>query len=200
VVLVQPSLSTQNLLASEPVAVDSSGNLYAIWNDAAGLVRLAVSQDQGATWSSGAGGDAGSSAIVASAPGVAKTVLSAITVKSPGTIAIAYFGSTDGTQFNGYLAESTDALDPTPTFWSATVNDPSEPFFANGFDNDYAASLSGGDLDELVQVKYAPSGDIWASFLKEMCVSLNTSKCSWDYAAHASSVFQGAVGRLVHPK
>jgi hypothetical protein len=193
-------LTTQNLLASEPIAVDASGNLYAIWNDSAGLVRLSVSQDHGVTWSSGGGGDGGSGAVVVSAPGVQTTVLSAIAVKSPGTVAIAYFGSTDGTQFNGYLAESTNALAPAPTFLSAVVNDASDPLFASGFDNNYAASLSGGDLDELVQVKYAPSGDIWASFLKEMCVKLSTSHCSWDYGAHANSFFQGAIGRLVHTK
>jgi hypothetical protein len=190
-------LTTQNLLASEPVAVDSSGNVYAIWNDASGLVHLSVSQDHGATWSGGADGGAGP--IVVSAPGVTKTVLSAIAVKAPGTVAIAYFGSTDGQRFDGYLAESTDALDPAPVFASTTVNDPSEPLFADGFDNDYAASLSGGDLDEFIQVKYAPDGDVWVSFLKEMCAKLDTSQCSWNYAAHASSVFQGAVGRLVHP-
>jgi hypothetical protein len=188
-------LSTQNLLASEPVAVDSTGNIYAVWNDASGLVRLAVSTDHGSTWSSaGPGG-----AAVASAPGVTQTVLSAVGVKAPGTIAIAYFGSTDGKAYSGYVAESTNALAATPVFWSATVNDPSEPFFTNGFDNNYAASLSGGDLDEFVQVKYAPSGDVWVSFLKEMCPGLSRSSCSWDYAAHANSVFQGAVGRLVHP-
>jgi hypothetical protein len=189
-------LTTQNLLASEPIAVDASGNLYAIWNDATGLVRMAVSKDHGATW----GGGAGASPLVVSAPDVKTTVLSGIAVKSPGTVAIAYFGSTDGTQFNGYLAESTDGLDPSPTFWSTTVNDPSEPLFASGFDNDYGGSLTGGDLDEFVQVKYAPSGDIWASYLKEMCPKLNTGACSWDYATHANSVFQGGIGRMVHTK
>jgi hypothetical protein len=188
-------LSTQNLLASEPIAVDSSGNIYAVWNDATGLVHLSVSMDQGSSWSSG-GADG---AVIASAPGVTQTVLSAVGVKAPGIIAIAYFGSTDGKAFGGYVAESTNALAATPIFWSTTVNDPSEPFFANGFDNDYKASLSGGDLDEFVQVKYAPSGDVWVSFLKEMCPGLDKSNCSWDYAAHANSVFQGAVGRLVHP-
>ena len=188
-------LGTQNLLASEPIAVDSSGNLYAVWNDANGLVHLSVSTDHGSTWSSaGTGG-----AAVASAPGVVKTVLSAVGVKAPGTISIAYFGSTDGKTFSGYVAESTNALAATPVFWSTTVNDPSEPFFADGFDNDYKGSLTGGDLDEFVQVKYAPSGDVWVSFLKEMCPALQTSDCSWDYAGHANSVFQGAVGRLVHP-
>ena len=58
----------------------------------------------------------------------------------------------------------------------------------------------GWDLNELVHVKYAPSGDVWASFLKEMCVKLSTSHCSWNYGAHVNSVFQGGVGRLVHTK
>ncbi len=188
-------LSTQNLLASEPIAVDASGNVYAVWNDSSGLLHMGVSMDRGTTWSSGGA----SGALVVSAPGVTTTVLSAIAVKEPGTVAIAYFGSTDGKKFGGYLAESSNALDAAPVFWSTTVNDPSDPLFADGFDNNYGASLSGGDLDEFVQVKYAPDGDVWASFLKEMCPGLNQSKCSWDYAAHANSMFQGAVGRLVHP-
>jgi hypothetical protein len=56
----------------------------------------------------------------------------------------------------------------------------------------------GGDLDEIVRVKYAPNGDVWASFLMEMCPNLATTSCSWDYAAHASSFWQSALGRLVH--
>ena len=39
---------------------------------------------------------------------------------------------------------------------------------------------------------------IWATFVKEMCVNTVSTNCSWDYAAHANSVFQGATGRLVH--
>jgi len=58
--------------------------------------------------------------------------------------------------------------------------------------------LFGGDLDEFIQVKYAPNGDIWSSFVQEMCVNLNTAACTWDYAAHANSVLQGVTGRLVH--
>lgn len=185
-------LTTNNLLASEPVAVDASGNLYVIWNDAQKQLRMSVSTDHGKTWSGG------TQPLVVSAPEVKATVLSAITVKSPGTVAIAYFGSPDGTKYDGYLAESTNALDPQPVFLSTTVNNPSQPLFPGGFDNNYAASLSGGDLDEFVQVKYAPDGDIWASFLKEMCPGAKSTHCTWDYAAHANSVFQGAVGRLVH--
>jgi len=63
----------------------------------------------------------------------------------------------------------------------------------------WAAEGTTADLVEFVQVKYAPSGDIWASFVKEMCPGEKTSACTWDYALHANSVFQGAVGRLAHP-
>ena len=119
-------------------------------------------------------------------------------MRAPGTIAIAYYGTTDGKAYNGYIAESLDALDPAPVFSSAIANETSDPLFANGFDNNYLLTIGFGDLDELVQVKYAPNGDIWATFVKEMCASTLSSNCSWDYAAHANSVFQGAAGRLVH--
>ena len=185
-------LTTNNLLQSEPVVVDSANNLYAIWNDAAGLVRLSVSTDHGTTWNGGAG------PLVVSAPGLTSTVYSAMAVKSPGTLAIAYYGSADGKTYNGYIAESLDATASLPLFWSAAVNDPADPLFTMGFDPGYSEGTT-ADLVEFVQVKYAPSGDIWASFVKEMCPGEKTSACTWDYALHANSVFQGAVGRLVHP-
>ena len=56
------------------------------------------------------------------------------------------------------------------------------------------------DLNEIITVKYAPDGDIWASFAKDMCpgITSSTANCTWDTAAHAKSMYQGAVGRLVH--
>jgi hypothetical protein len=184
-------VTTNNLLVSEPLALDATGNLYVIWNDENGALRLSIMSGGGQTWS-------GANPLVISAPGVTSAIESAIAVRAPGIVAIAYYGSTNGTQYNGYVAESLDALDPEPVFSSAIVNDPSDPLFSNGFDNNYLLTIGFGDLDELVQVKYAPGGDIWATFVKEMCVNTVTSNCTWDYAAHANSVFQGAAGRLVH--
>ncbi len=183
---------SQNILPSEPLAVDSAENLYMLWNDASGVLHLTISKDHAQTWSGG------QTPLVVSAPGVTKSVLATVAVKTPGTIAIAYFGTTNGKAYNGYMAESTNALDAAPVFVSAIVNDPTKPLFSNGFDNNYIHATSGGDLDEFLQVKYAPNGDIVASFLQEMCVGATSTKCSWDYAAHANSVFQGAIGRLVH--
>ncbi len=184
-------LRTNNLLQSEPVAVDAANNLYAIWNDSANRVRLSVSADKGKTWNGGAG------PLVVSAPGLQATVYSAIAVKSPGTVAIAYYGSVDSQHYDGYLAESTDATTAQPHFLSFIANDPAEHLFTDGFDPGYAQGTT-ADLVEFVQVKYAPNGDIWGSFVKEMCPGEKTTSCQWDYAAHANSVFQGAVGRIVH--
>ncbi|HEX4446159.1 MAG TPA: sialidase family protein [Polyangiaceae bacterium] len=185
-------VTTNNLLASEPLAMDPAGNLYAIWNDANNALRLSTSPDKGQTWSGG------TSPIVVSAPGVTSTIEGAVAVRAPGNIAIAYYGTTDGKAYNGYMAESLNALDAHPVFSSAIVNKASDPLFSNGFDNNYLLTIGFGDLDEMVQVKYAPNGDVWATFVKEMCASTLSSNCSWDYAAHANSVFQGATGRLVH--
>jgi hypothetical protein len=185
-------VTTNNLLVSEPLALDSAGHLYVIWNDANNALRASISSDGGATWS---GRD---QPLTISAPGVTATIESAIAVREPGTFAVAYYGTTDGTAYDGYMAESTNALDASPVFTSAIVNPPSKHLFSNGFDNNYLLTIGFGDLDEMVQVKYAPNGDVWATFVEEMCVNTVSSNCSWDYAAHANSVFQGTAGRLVH--
>ncbi len=179
-------------IVGEPMAVDSEGNLYIVWNDADRTLRFAVSQDGGTSWSD---------PVVIMAPGVTAVRFAAIAVKEPGTIAVAYYGSKDdGLTYDGYVAESTDALGDEPTFWSATVNDPADPLYGFGFESGYSLYyFNTGDGHEFVQVKYAPNGDIWAAFVKNMCPGgPDAGNCTWDFEANASSMFQGAVGRLVH--
>ena len=129
-------------------------------------------------------------------------VYGGIAVKRPGTLAIAYYGSTAGIAgpFNGYMAETTTALASAPTFRSAIVNDPAVPLSPETFDVGYGRLFSGGELHEIVRPVYAPNGDIWASFARDMCVGLGaqTDQCGWDVAAHTNSNYQGSVGRLVH--
>lgn len=185
-------IGNESAIVGEPMAVDSEGNLYVVWNGARRALRFAVSRDQGASWSE---------PVSIMAPEVTEVRFAAIAVKEPGTIAVAYYGSPDGGMtFNGYVAESTDALEAEPTFWSATANDPADPLFSNGFESGYHVYyFNTGDGVEFVQVKYAPNGDIWAAFVKNMCPGgPDAGACTWDYAAHANSMFQGAVGRLVH--
>ena len=124
----------------------------------------------------------------------------AVAVKAPGTVAIAYLGTADGTKFDGYIAETTDAFDPAPTFWSSAVSYSADPLYPSGFVSGYDGSYfnNGGDGVEFVQVKYAPSGDIWASFVKDMCKTA-TSGCSWDYAASRQLAFPGSRGPARSP-
>jgi hypothetical protein len=80
------------------------------------------------------------------------------------------------------------------------VNDPAVPLMPEQFDVGYARLFNGGELHEIVKPAYAPNGDIWASFARDMCLGLGmeTDRCSWDVPAHGNSYYQGAVGRLVH--
>ena len=49
-----------------------------------------------------------------------------------------------------------------------------------------------------MHVKYAPNGDIWASFTKDMCKGVQVVDCTWNAEAHANSAGQAVVGRMVH--
>ncbi|MDB4972221.1 MAG: hypothetical protein JWN48_562 [Myxococcaceae bacterium] len=180
-----------NLMVTEPLAIDSDDNLYAVWNDDHDVLRMAISKDHADTWST---------PLAVAPPGVTHTVLADAAIKAPGTIALAYYGSEDGgSTYNAYASESVDALAATPTFAGARLNSPSgEPLFAQGFDMGYSEVLTGGDLVEMVRVAYAPDGDIWTSFVKDMCPGMDRSHCSWDPAAHDDAPYQLVMARLEH--
>jgi len=178
-----------NVLQAEPLAVDSDDNLYAVWADATGRLIYSVSRDRAARWSE---------PVVVSAPQVQIAAMSGLAVKESGTLALAYYGSTDGVAFDGYVAETTDALDPEPAFTSLIVNDDG-PLHANTLDAGYIELLSGGDLIEIVQVRYAPSGDLWAAFTRDRCPGSGTSAgCDWDRAEHATSAYELVIARVGH--
>ncbi len=187
--ILQVGLVNGNYVIGEPLAIDSDDNLYAIWPDHQDRLRLAVSRDGAATWSE---------PVVVSAPGVRRVYYGAATARAPGVIAIAYYGTEDGTATHGYIAESLNALDAGPVFRGAAVNPPAEPLYGKGFDPGYLDMvLRGGDLNEIVQVRYTPAGDIVASFCKHMRRGADTPG-GWDYPSHANSRLQGVVGRMVH--
>ena len=183
-----------NCLAAEPLAIDAAGNIYAVNPNNKGQVFMSVSKDKGVTWST---------PVVVSAPGVS-VYFSAVAAKGNGTVAIAYYGSKDGINYTGYIAESTNALASKPLFWSAAVTNPANPLFPTLFSTGWIGMFLGEDVNELIQVKYAPNGDIWTAFLKEMCDGegsidvLVTCRDGWDYCGKANSRYQGAAGRLVH--
>src|SRR5262249_30206618 len=61
------------------------------------------------------------------APGVTEVRRVAIAARGRGEIALAYLGRSDGSQFDGYITATANALADRIVFWSATVNHPTEP-------------------------------------------------------------------------
>jgi hypothetical protein len=182
-----------NLLTPEPLATDAEGNLYAVWNDERDVLRMSVSRDHATSWSA---------PVAISPPGVEHTVFASAATREPGVLAVAFYGSDDGGQtYNAYVAETEDAFDPAPTFWGSRLNSPQDPpLFSEGFDLGYRDVLTGGDLVEIIQVRYAPDGDLWASFSKDMCPGQDRSHCTWDLAMHADGPYQLGIGRLRHAR
>lgn len=157
------------------MAVDTRGNLYLVWMDEDGLLNLTMSRDHGETWSE---------PINPAAPGIQHVRKVAITARRPGHIALAYTGTTDGSNYHGYITETTNALARRPTFWSATVNDPAQPL-ATATDN--ATDIgTHGDRFFYGTTTIARDGTVWAGF-----------HCARTEACPDQRL--GIVGRLVRP-
>ena len=132
--------------------------------------------------------------MVASPPEVTSVRYGAVAAWAPGTIAVAYHGSTDGVAYRGYMGQSADALGGQPRFDTAAVDPPDEPLYPHGFDPGYTAMFLGGDLNEHVQVAYGPDGDAFASFARQ--VHRWPSVGFWHHRLPVRSTLDGVLGRL----
>ena len=154
--------TTLNFLSSN-VTGDAAGNLYVVWVDDADLnPYLAYSKDRGATWSN---------PIHVGAPGVRASSCVNVSVKQPGYVAIAYYGSqqaestagnghttNDERPYDAYLTVSTNVFVERPLFWSTTINQPGKP------------AIPGISLlvSEYVGAPaFGPDGSIWIGFLQD---------------------------------
>jgi hypothetical protein len=156
--LLQVGLVNPNYVIGQPLALGADGTLYALWPDEHDRLRMAYSRDLAETWSE---------PVVVSAPEVQRIRYGAITTAPDTGIAIAYYGTADGTTYHGYLAQSTDSCSAAPTFVGGPVDDPARPLYPRGWDTGYIDMLAGGDLNEIVQVRYAPDGTVYASFCRQ---------------------------------
>jgi hypothetical protein len=115
------------------VAVDAKGSIYYAWVAEDRLPYVATSRDAGKTWSE---------PIAVGLPGLDEANLFTLEVGAAGKIAFAFMGSDNSgfqecrpdcggarakTTWNGYLGMSADIFSKNPTFFTATVNDPSDP-------------------------------------------------------------------------
>ena len=106
------------------VAVDTAGNYYYTWFGADDkLPYLSVSKDHGKHWSE---------AVLIAPPGVTAVNYPSIDVQAPGHLVMSFPGTTGKTAtaarpWNYYVAVTTNALDPRPTFHSTTANPVKDP-------------------------------------------------------------------------
>lgn len=152
------------------LAVDSAGNLYAVWQDGRDrLPYLAVSTDHGRTWSTPA---------MIAPPGVREVNFPTITAGDPGRIAVTFPGTTspnrgDRTRpWNSYVLLTTNALsladddlETNPIFVWTTANDPKDPIHRG----DCGPGRCGGMFDFLDIQTSPKDGTFWAT-ASDTCV------------------------------
>jgi hypothetical protein len=178
--IFQVGLVNPNYVIGEPLAMGDRDNLYALWPDVSDRLRLAWSPDKGVTWSQ---------SVVVSAPRVKRIRYSAMATGPHGALAIAYYGTEDGHTYHGYLAETLDPTAASPVFTGGPVNDVGRPLYPRGWDTGYIDMFAGGDLNEIVQVRYAPSGAIYASFCRQ-------ERPGWPRRLRPRARLVGVVGEL----
>ena len=92
------------------------------------------------------------------APGVRMVRRVAVAVRKRGEVALSYLGTTDGALFNGYITVTRNAFGRRPRFWSASVNDPSQPLV------NAADSETFGDRFFYGGAAIGSHGTAWAGF------------------------------------
>lgn len=143
-----------DFLLPHPVAVDDDGSLYAVWPDPHGILRGAWSADGGRTWSR---------PVVVSDPSVRTTRLGVVTASGSGRIAIAYYGRATGRAMRGYVARCNDFRVQGPVFVGAAFDDEDAPLYPYGFDPGYTSILFGGNLNEILGVRFTSNDDVVVS-------------------------------------
>lgn len=145
--------------------IDRSDNFYLVASSNPTELTLRVSRDMGVTWGA---------PLDVIAPGVNAINKWYVAVGEPGHVAVSYYGQTiDQLTWDGYLTDTTDALDADPVFWSAQLNDPATPLL-------FASALpvqTNGQLD-YIGVDIGPDGTPWASFLQQCGASPLDASCT----------------------
>ena len=138
------------------VAVDTKGNLYYVFGartQGAPLITpmLTVSKDGGKSWSD---------PVKIAPPGVKTVNLVTVDAGKPGHVAVAYYGSSTGREWSGYLAIGTNVLGPRPTFSTGAVNPPSKPIKRGT-----CGPGRCGQVFDFIDVEIDPFGRPWGVFV-----------------------------------
>ncbi len=208
------------------LGMDKRGNPYAAWTAAADrLPYLAIYRDEALHWSA---------PLMIAAPGVNEAAEPQLVAGAAGQVAVSYYGSKNspGLPFpppctsasstcpgyeketwDTYITETWNALERQPVFWSATLNNPTQPTwygvtpsglrvpngFAGGSD---AGTVGGPSLSgrmDYYGMTMAPDDTPWVGFAQECPFGLpigGNPNCSQTVGGPNNGLF-GMVGRLV---
>ncbi|MEA2478011.1 MAG: hypothetical protein QOC87_2210, partial [Actinomycetota bacterium] len=171
------------------MAVDSAGNLYAVWSEypqsggspsGPGIVKLAVSTDGAKTWSD---------PIDVSPPTLGNNVMPWVAAGDPGRIDIAWYGAPqakgpsgdfgpdtlDQGTWNVYMAQSLNALAAQPKFKLTKVTD-----HQTKFGNISTQGLGGSpdrSLGDFMQVQVGKKGQAILSYVDDTSADRNPDFC-----------------------
>ena len=188
------------------VATDPKGNIYVTWVGPDRLPYLATSTDEGETWSK---------PMMIAPPGVNEVNLPSLDVGGVGKVAVAYMGSENSpgmnkkgewpnqggcsaisscptseeyrkTTWNGYTTVTTNALAGNPLFYSATVNEKSDPLKRGRC----GPGRCGTTVYDFIDISIAPDGQVWSSWVDACMLA-----CSQP-GAEADGGNEGIIGRL----
>jgi hypothetical protein len=176
---------SRSSLLEPTIAIDAEDTLYLAWADpSTGGIQLTMSTDRAVSWSP---------PISLTPPGTRRVAKVAISVRAPGDIALAYWGSVqsrgfgdgwvfpDGRPYSGYLTLCRDLKASNPVFWTCAVNPPDRVLLPRG-----ESALASGEY--LGPPAFAPDGSVWAGF-----VSLGRPR---DSVVARLSAFSAAPGEL----
>jgi len=144
------------------MAIDGEDTLYLAWADrSTGRIQLATSTDRAVTWST---------PLSLTPPGTRHVAKVTISVRAPGDVALAYWGSgqshalgdgwafPDGRPYSGYLTLCRDLKASDPVFWTSAVNRPDELLLPRG-----ESALRSGEY--LGSPAFGPDGSVWVGFV-----------------------------------
>lgn len=192
------------------VGTDRKGNIYYAWSARDRLIYFAISKDGGKSWTKpmmvGAPGVNETNLPALDVGEVGKVAIAYMgTTNSPGQPFPESPGTTtnpdcfvaqlpcpapeeyEKTTWHGYVTVTKNALDKNPVFYSATVNDPKDPF-KRGI---CGPGRCGFEILDFIDVTVAPDGRVWSSWVDACTLACAEPKATDD------SGNDGIVGTLV---
>lgn len=170
------------------IAVDTKGNLYAVWAEypgqsaasGPGAIKLAISRDGAKTWSA---------PITISPKSLPNDVMPWVVAGSPGRIGIAWYGSTtakgaqgaygpdsaDNAQWNLYYSTSLNALTKSPAFGMTKVSD--HPVKYGNISTQGLGGSPDRSLGDFFQVQMGLHGEAVISYVDDTSADRNQDTC-----------------------